>query len=273
MNYTQQDIELMKRTKRLKLSTWQTVAHYLFVMFLCSPLLFTIYFIGSAYFGFDEGGRPVSELLLLPVPFIILALIVFFNQRRRLKFTIIHILYTHDDVREALRRTAHSLQWRIETERPDYIRAFRTDQWVGNHGEMVTIIKDENTLLLNSISDLSRKPTFSSFGWDKKNINTFLFNLAQTLQNIPANSWYEDREERKWYAKKFFRYIAYFFSACMVPLSVFLAVKGEFVMAIILFGGALFYIYSDIRLMREERSQKNKNTVVRHLHNEPDGKL
>jgi hypothetical protein len=256
MNYTQQDIELMKRTKRLKLSTWQTFEHYSIVMFLCLPLLFTLYSIGSAYFGFDEGGRSVSELLPLPVPFIILALIAFFNQRRRLKFTTIHILNTHNDVREALRRTAQSLQWRIETERPDYIRAFRTEPWIGNTGEMVTIIKDGNTLLLNSISDLNRKPTFSSFGWDKKNINTFLFNLAQTLQNIPANSWYEDRESRKWYAKKYFRYIAYFFSACVVPLSVFLAVEGEFVMAVILLAMASFYIYSDISLMMEERSQK-----------------
>lgn len=243
----------MRRTKRLKLSKLETLEHYFVVLFLSFIPLLTLYDLIKICLGTYEGVRSATELATAQLPFLALALIAYINQRRRLRFRVVRIKYSDDDFREAVKRTCENLQWRVETDRQGIFRAFRSWNWTSSWGEMITILRDENTLLLNSISDPNQKPTFSSFGWDKKNINTFLLNLAQTLQGIGASTWFEDAEAKKWYAKSYMRYIAYFCSFGMIALGIFLVSEGKIGMAVCLFGLVAFYLYSDLSFNTEEK--------------------
>lgn len=256
MNYTKQDIDWMKRTKRLKLSKLETLDHYFVVLFLSFIPLITLYDLLKMYLGTYDGVRSATELATAQLPFLILALIAFINQRKRLQFRVVRIKYTDDDFREAAKRTSENLQWRVETDRQDVFRAFRGWNWTSSWGEMITILREENMLLLNSISDPSQKPTFSSFGWDKKNINVFLLNLAQTLQGISSSTWFEDEEAKKWYAKSYMYYIGYLCSICLILFAMFLVSEGKVGMAVTLLGLAAFYLYSDLNLNTHQTNAK-----------------
>lgn len=246
MTYKPEHIAEMKRTERLKLSKLHALSHYFFVLIFCMAPVYLVYDLIRMNIGTYDGDNSPEELVFSLLAFVALAVLVFLIQRRRLKFRVIRIKHTTQDLYEAMQRTAKTLNWRWETKNGDFIRAYRGWDWSSSWGEMITIIHEGDTIWLNSISDPNEKLTFSSFGWNKKNINTFLFNLTQVLQNIPASSWFEDLEAKKWYSKKIFRYIAYFCCACMLALSIFLLIKGAFTLAITLIAIVGFYVHSDL---------------------------
>lgn len=249
----------MKQTRRLKLTVSQTFTHYFVVLFLCLVPLVTLWDFVKMCFGVYDSDQSATELITESLPFVALAIIAFLIQRRRLKFRVIHILNSDDEFHEAVMRTCETLQWTVETVRPDFLRAFRSQQFfISDWGDMITIVRDGNTLLLNSISDPNKKPAFFSFSWDKKNINVFLLHLTEVLRNIPRNTRYEEEEARKWYAKKYMRYIAYFCSAGLLAVSVLLIIEGALLMALPLLGFVSYYVYTDISWRNEESMKSNK---------------
>jgi hypothetical protein len=247
MTYTDSDIEWMKHTRRLKLSVRETLEHYYVVIFLCLIPLFSAYFQIKAYPDKVQGIHSAKEdFMTTQLPFLVLALIAFYHQRRRLNFRVIHIAHSANDFHEAARRTAETLQWWIETDQSNFLRAFRSWNWTSSSGEMIVIIRDGDTLMLNSVSDLNRRTSFLSFGWDKRNIDLFLLNLTEVIRNIPQNTRYEEAEAKKWYAKTYMRYIAYFCSTALLALGIFLLINGELIMGLVLVALVSFYVYSDI---------------------------
>lgn len=249
----------MKQTRRLKLTVSQTFTHYFIVLFLCLVPLVTLWDFIKMCFGTYHRDQSATELITESLPFIAFAIIAFLIQRRRLKFRVIHILNSDDEFHEAVMRTRTTLQWDVAINESNFVLAFRSQHFFTNNwGDMITIIRDGNTLLLNSISDPNKKPVFFSFSWDKKNINVFLLHLTEVLRGIPRNTRYEEEEARKWYAKKYMRYIAYFCSAGLLAVSVLLIIEGALLMALPLLGLVSYYIYTDISLRNEEKSGTNK---------------
>lgn len=57
------------------------------------------------------------------------------------------------------------------------------DSW----GEMITIIRRENSIYINSVFDLGKSRRYLlnifSFGWNKKNVVTFINNLNKEIEN------------------------------------------------------------------------------------------
>lgn len=249
----------MKKTRRLKLTALQTFTHYFVVLLLSMMPLMTLWDLAKICFGADDGARSAIELITVALPFAVFALMAFFKQKHRLKFRVIHILNSDDEFQEAVARTCITLQWNLETNRPDFLRALRSELWFNsNWGDMITIIRDGDTLLLNSISDPNKKPAFFSFSWDKKNINVFLLHLTEVLRGIPRNTRYEEKEARKWYSKKHMRYIAYSCCAGLLAVSVFLIIEGASLMAIPLLGFVSYYIYTDSSLRNKERRKSGR---------------
>src|SRR5690554_2638220 len=108
-------ITIMKKDKRLKLTTIQTLTHYgivlllLFIVSLTGWSLIEIY-LTDTY----EGVRTADELIKTSLPFFAIAIIFAIIQYRRLNFKEIQVSYTDEQFQEAIARTVKDLEWIIE---------------------------------------------------------------------------------------------------------------------------------------------------------------
>lgn len=258
-------IKIMKETEKLKLSFRQIVNHYFIVVFLLLIPLFMMISIFEIYITKTyDGVRSVDELIRFIIPCIVLAIIFFFIQKNRLKFKKIKIDYTDEDFKEAVNRTVKDLEWKIDKNNKTYLRAFRPWNWTGSWGEMITIIKLNDGLLVNSICDPDKWTSVASYGWNKKNIRTFLNNLSDTKKGIDFKEIIE-KPENEWTLKR----IAV--RLLMYPLCLGLIAVGLYVIlnpvdwksqgaGIAVIGFASYYLYIDIKLIRKQNKARKPNT-------------
>ena len=262
-------IPVMKKTKRLKLTIHQTLIHYeIAIMLLFIASLFGWWLIEMNVTSTYTGVRTAEELINVSLPFFLLAIFFAIIQYRRLKFKEFYVTFTDEQFQEAVERTVNEFEWRIDKNEETFFRAYTWD-WVTNRGEMVTIIRERNRLLINSI----RNPNgIASYGWSSKNIKTFLKNLSDVLNNKPAEIKVE-KEIREWSVKNtLIRLFAY-------PFCIFLIISGFYMVVqpatgiyegitrrITCFVGiaiASIYLYSDIKILitknDKKRRQKTKN--------------
>ena len=172
-------MKLITKDGRLKLTIGQTIDHYFIVVFLLivpgltSHNLYKIY-VTKTY----DGVRTADELITFSLPFLILSIFFIFIQRHRLKFQEIKINYTDEQFQGAVNRTIEQLKWQIEYNDNDFFRAYRPWNWSASWGEMITIIKEKDRLLINSICDPNKTSSVLSWGWNKQNIKIFKQNLT-----------------------------------------------------------------------------------------------
>ena len=167
---TSVDIAKMKEIKTLRLNKGQLFAHYAIVPFLLIVPLFTTYSLFQFYVTKNYTGvRPPHELIDGYV-FLIPAIAFYFIQKRRLRFTEISIPVESDTFKKAVEQTAEKLNWTIKNKTNGYVVAVRQGGiWTGGSwGEMITIIKDKDRILINSICDPDNIVSVASFGWNKK---------------------------------------------------------------------------------------------------------
>lgn len=168
---------------RLKLTFGQTVDHYFIVIFLLIVPGLTAYDLFKIYVSKTyDGVRSADELIMTSLPFLILSILFIFIQRHRLKFQEIRIDYTDEQFQEAVKRTSEELKWLIEHNDSEFLRAYRQWNWTASWGEMITIIKEKDRLLINSICDPNKKSSVVSWGWNKKNIEAFRTNLTSVVR-------------------------------------------------------------------------------------------
>jgi hypothetical protein len=107
--------------------------------------------------------------------FVVPAIAFYFIQKRRLKFKEISIQVDSGTFKKAAEDTAQRLNWTIKNKTNDYVVAVRHGGFStgGSWGEMITIIRDNDRILINSICDPDNIISVASFGWNKKNIRTF----------------------------------------------------------------------------------------------------
>lgn len=247
-------VPIMKKNKRLKLTTIQILTHYgivlllLFIVSLTGWSLIEIY-LTNTYTGVPTADELIKTLLLL----ILLAVFFAFVQHRRLYFKEIHVTYTDEQFQEAIERTVKDLEWRIEKNDNTFFRAIRPWNWTGSWGEMVTIIKDKDRLLINSICDPDHISSVASYGWNRKNIKIFLKNLIDVLDNRPAEIKIE-KEIKEWSLKRIvIRFFAYPFCLFLIGLGFYMIFnpvnwksQGAGLGAIAV---ACLYLYSDIKIL------------------------
>jgi len=136
--------------------------------------------------GSYTGTRSADEHVRILLLFLAFALFFGIVQYRRLRFYEFKIPVTAQQFHQAIERTASELQWRIDKKNDTFLRASRPFNWSSSWGEMVTIIRYKDHLLINSICDPDLTSSLVSYGWNRKNINTFLKNTAEVLNNKPA---------------------------------------------------------------------------------------
>lgn len=169
------EIVKMKETKTLSLTKGQMFAHYAIVSFLLIVPLFTTYSLLQFYITKNYTGVRQPHELIDGYLFLIPAIAFFFIQRRRLKFKEIAISVDTGTFIKAAEETAEKLNWTIKNKTNNHVVAVRQGRFSngGSWGELITIIKDNDSILINSICDPDNVISVASFGWNKKNIRTF----------------------------------------------------------------------------------------------------
>lgn len=256
-------IDIMKQTKRLKLSRWQTLDHFfvvLFILFIPGLTLFSLFeiYVTDTY----DGVRTAEELTSTTWPWIIPAIVFYFIQKRRLRLKEVKIKYTDQEFQEAIERTVNEFEWQIELNEKKVFRAYRPWNRTGSWGEMITIIKDKDRLLLNSICDPNKWSSVASFGWNRRNIDTFLKNLVEVKKDIPIEIKIE-KQEKEWTFKKIvirlFSYplclflIGLGFYSIINPINWKTPFAGICAMTI-----ACIYLYSDLKILINKTRTHNK---------------
>ena len=96
------------------------------------------------------------------------AIVFYFIQKRALEFREVNIKYTNEEIQEAIKRTAKEYDWHVELNNANIFRAYRPWNWSLSWGEMITIVKDKDRLLLNSICDPNKMSSVASLAGIKK---------------------------------------------------------------------------------------------------------
>jgi hypothetical protein len=172
------DRKKMSKKKRLRLRGKELLVHYSFsFLILLLPIMCFIDIV-KIWTGTYDGTRTINEYINVSLPFLLVGLLFIYRQYRRLYFKEIKIEHSDNDFQHAIGMTAMELRWRTQRNRDGFYKAIRVSgypPWLW--GEMITIIRDNGTIFINSISDPNQRPTPSSFGWDRKNVRTFIKNL------------------------------------------------------------------------------------------------
>jgi hypothetical protein len=253
---TEKWIHTMQQTKRLKLSWWDSVNHFFIVPFLLFIPALTVYSLYQIYISHTYTGvRTASEMMWVNFPWIAPAILFYFIQKRALKFKEIKINNTAENFKEAVKRTARQLEWNIENCNIHFARTFRPWSWTGSWGEMITIIRTDNSILINSICDPNKPSSVTSCGWNKKNVNIFLANLNDVVSGVPEKIIEEEKlPANEWTFKRtLLRIIIYPFCVFLIVLGVYMIIEpvnyrtpsaglGAIVIATV-------YLYSDLKIL------------------------
>lgn len=241
----------MKAADRLELTPWQAFSHYgaaLFIWIVFAMFLFTLIKKYNSAVNIDT--IDIAYLF----SWLLVAVLLSIAQYRRLNFVAFNVDYTHEQFNEALNRTKKDLEWRIKKNNKSIMIAYRPGYWSSSLGEMITIKKQEGRLLLNSICSPDRPISATSYGWDSKNLVTFMYHLGDAINNEP----YEAAKEvviNEWSAKRIVTRIF------LYPLALFLILLAlYFLFTPASYGRGLFaalsaaalavtYLYMDIKMI------------------------
>ncbi len=247
-------ITIMKRNKRMKLTFFQTLTHYgaplllLFIVSLTGWSLIEIY-LTETY----TGVRTTNELIKSSLPFLGLAVIFTIIQYRRLNFIEIKLTFTDEQFQEAINRTVKDLKWEIVSNNKLFFRAFRPRNWTGSWGEMITILRDKNQILINSICDPEQMSSITSYGWNRKNIKIFNKNLIAVLENRPTEIIKEKISNEWSFRRIVIRLLTYPFCIFLIVFGIYMTLQPLTIRTIFAGLGAItvasIYLYSDIKLL------------------------
>jgi hypothetical protein len=257
-------IKKMKETERLKLSFWQTVNHYFIVVYILLIPIFTLISVFEIYVTKTyDGVRSAEELLRFSLPWIIPAIAFLFIQKYRLRFKKVTIDYTDEEFKEAVERTVKELEWTIDKNNKTYLRAYRQWNWTGSWGEMITIIRLKNGFLTNSICDPDKWSSVASFGWNRKNIRTFVKNLNDVKNDIPIQV-IEEKQENEWTLKRIgIRFLMYPLSAIIITaglIAIYSSTIRGMIAGIAVISFVSIWIYADVKLIMKQKNARKHNT-------------
>ena len=177
-------IENMKTRKRLQLSFKDWFVHYNIALFiLLIPMLPIIslfeYHITKTY----DGVRNPDEMFPLTLIFFIPIIAIYFFQRSKLRLKEFNAKFNETQFNLALRKTVKEQKWHFKTKEKEFDRLFTDKDGEGEYGgDMITIIRMNNQILINSIDDISISSSFFQHKKNKQNIMTFITNLDEIIR-------------------------------------------------------------------------------------------
>ena len=193
---------------------------------------------------------------LIPTPFpiyfsIIIVLLLFILQYRRLYFKKIDIVCTDEQFNEAVRRTTGKLDLHIDKSGEDFIQASVEDFFLW--GEMITIVRRNGYILINSICSPNKWPAITSYGKNRKYRNAFLQNLNNVINEVEYVPKVETAENELSFKRMIFRIIMY--PVCLLLIFAGIMMIYEHITpknalaGVGLIALAVIILYSDIKLL------------------------
>lgn len=175
-------IKIMKETGRLKLSKWQLFWHFSIVPFIMIiPIMSAFAIFQIEVTGTYTGVRTAKEHFDMGWPWLIPAIIFAVIQYRRLDFKKIDISLTSEEFKKITKAAGDEMNWTMENVTNDIVIATTGFTWA-SWGERVTIVRDTNFILINSICDPDNRPSVSSWGRNRKNIEAFRKRIKASAQ-------------------------------------------------------------------------------------------
>jgi len=160
-------------TKRVILDSDESKAHYIGVKKIAiMPLLFGLLLLWSIITG-----GTIIHISLVMIFFFLLAftLFLFFNQWNRLAFKTITTPLSRSEINLIIEEVAKELKWKVNVNNKNIAKAFTYPSFFsGSWGEMITIIFDGETVMINSICNPRARPSLSAMGRNRKNEQRFL---------------------------------------------------------------------------------------------------
>ena len=177
---TTEEIKHSIDSKYLKLNFLDIINHYgVSLFFLSLPILY-IFFIIQSYFTNDELDL-VNESIWFVGIFTIVGVLFIIIQRRQLRFKYLKTSSSEIELASAIKKVCDEKEWAIYEFGKNYfkVKTF-SDLFTGSFGEDITIIFDENLVLINSKCKLSKRNYLFS-NPNTQNINAF-------FERIKANN-------------------------------------------------------------------------------------
>lgn len=161
-------IEESIKKGELQLDCRETFNHFSIVLYSFAFSIF-IPMMVLFYELYDPTSNKNYGVIWFSLLFVIVGLILYFIQKKRLKLTSIRANISRNEFDEIIRKICEKYGWQISTNKLSLIVAktpFSGSSW----GEQVTIIFDENNLLINSICDPDKQTSVVSYGKNSQNV-------------------------------------------------------------------------------------------------------
>lgn len=167
------------KTGRLKLSPLDTFAHYAIVMcFFACPVLFVGLYLRDVIQGTSK--LLSSGVLVFGWVSALLGILFYWMQRRRLKFTPVHTTLPREQLDDAIETVANALEWIPYDIQPSFIIAKTHPSFVsGSFGEQITVVFDQDRILINSICDPDKRSSIVSMGRNRRNVERLVEEVKQ----------------------------------------------------------------------------------------------
>lgn len=171
---TNEQIKYSIETGEMKLGNWNKLTHYGIVGFLFLIPAMLLFFHLKDYF--QGAPRPFQEVeiwfMIIPS---ILGLLFYLFQKNRLKFKSIDTELTREELGPIIEKVANELEWTpyVANKKMIIIKT-HPSFFSGSWGEQITILFDNNRILVNSICDPEKQSSIVSMGRNKKNTNRLI---------------------------------------------------------------------------------------------------
>ncbi|RVU00526.1 hypothetical protein EOD41_11015 [Mucilaginibacter limnophilus] len=158
---------------------WPNFSHFglvAYLLFIPAAALLSnlIGYFQNSPFIFQE-----RDLGMIIIP-LILAIIAYIIQKRRLNFRLVQTNLSHIQLKEILKQTAKEHEWiLISSTNYAYVGQTNPSFFSGSWGEQITILFYNNCVLINSICDPQKRASVASWGRNRKNEKIVIEKIKQ----------------------------------------------------------------------------------------------
>lgn len=171
---TSQQITKSIATRELQLGRREKFYHYFFVWFLVVIALLPFFNDISQGPGADIASWFLTPFTLIPLP---LAVIYYFIQKRRLRFTVIETKLTLEQVLETVNMIGERQNWHRSAKNKRCYIAKSTTVRCLDWGIRITVLLKHDLVLINSICDPEMDNPVTSFGQNRRNVEMLVSTL------------------------------------------------------------------------------------------------
>ena len=161
-------------TQRVILDAEETNVHYHGVKMIA---LFPLFF-GLIILWFKISDHPIVNLSLVInifFFFLVFTMLLLWNQWNRLAFKTTTTTLSRKEINLVIQNVARELNWRVTVNKKNLVKAYTYPSFFsGSWGEMITILFDENKVMINSICNPKAQTSMSAMGRNRKNEQRFL---------------------------------------------------------------------------------------------------